>query len=102
MRLAMSEFTASVIALLFIIIWFCWVLSAFGGWLGRTWKARHLNGWDWVGVLASAACLVIGSIVYQPARWWETLIASIILLGMAWTPLLIARWGIQLWRVKMQ
>jgi len=98
----MSEFTASVIALLFIIVWFCWVLSAFAGWLGRTWKARHLSGWDWFGVLASAACLVIGSIVYQPARWWETLIASIILLGMAWTPLLIARWGIQLWRVKMQ
>jgi len=97
---ALSEVTALAIAFLFVAIWCCWVLSEFVAWLSRACTARHLRRRDWAGVLASAVCFVIGFIVYQPARWWETFLASLLLLGMAWTPFLVARWVVRVWRQK--
>jgi hypothetical protein len=89
------EVTASIIVLMIAMVWFCWLTVILVGWTRNVWRARRLSGWEWVAVLTSGACLVVGFIVYRPAYWWETLVASILLLGMVWTPILVVRWAVR-------
>ena len=96
----MSEVTVAMIVMLLIVIWFCWLISVLVGWLRHVWRTRHLNGWEWFNVYLSAGWLVIGFVIYRPAKWWETLGASILLLGALWTPSLVVRRLIQLWRAR--
>ena len=96
----MSEVTAASIVMLLIIVGFGWLISVFVGWLREVWRTRHLSGWEWLNVFLSAGGLVIGFVIYRPAEWWETLGASIILLGALWTPSLVVRRLIRVWRAR--
>src|SRR5262245_3344953 len=86
--------------MLLIIVWFCWLIGVFVGWLRQAWRTRHLSGGEWIALLASAAWLVVGFVVYRPAQWWETLMASILLVGAVWTPFLVVRGVVRLWRTR--
>jgi hypothetical protein len=59
------------LALLLIIVWFCWLVSVFVGWLRHGWRKRHLRGWEWLHVYLSAGWIVLGFVICRPAEWWE-------------------------------
>ena len=95
-----SELTIINIVVLLTIAWLCWLISVFARWLRHTWRTRYLGGWDILALLLSAGWFASGLMIYRPAQWWETLGASIILLGAVWTPYLVVRWLIRLWRAR--
>jgi hypothetical protein len=95
-----SEVTVATIVMLLIIVWSCWLVSVFARWLRHAWRTRHLNGWEGLALFVSAGWLALGLIIYRPAKWWETLGASIILLGAVWTLYLIIRRLFRVWRAR--